>query len=250
MRRQYRKPPILEATFECHFESSESWSLASPASVFEYLKSDYPAEPTTVSAGNLEINTQEGTLSPSFRVLPQAQRYQFKSLDGLHLVRVGREALSVHELAPYPGWEVFRTRIIQALTAYIQTTKPTGVVRISIRYVNQINLGAGPIELTHYFNIPFETPEGLDFTVSSFFLRFEAVRPDGIKLIQSFASLPGETVSVILDLDLIRELPDVPAELVPGVTREVDSLRELEREAFESVITDKLRETFDADVTP
>jgi uncharacterized protein (TIGR04255 family) len=249
MRHQYRKPPILEATFDCHFEPSETWSLASPASLFERLKPDYPAEPTIVSAGNLEIKTQEGALSPSFTALPQVQRYQFTSLDRVHLVRVGRDALSVHEMAPYPGWEVFRTRIIQALIAYIETAKPTGVRRISLRYVNQISLGTEPIELSHYFTIPFETPEGLDFTVASFFLRFEAVRPDGIKLIQSFASLPGEIASVILDLDLIRELPDIPAELVPGVIREVDLLRDIEREAFESAITDKLREIFDADVT-
>ncbi len=249
MRRQYKKPPILEATFECHFEPSESWSLASPASLFDNLKSDYPAEPTIVAAGNLEVKTEEGIFSPSFRMLPQAQRYQFGSLDGRHLVRIGREVLSVHEMAPYPGWEVFRARIVQALIAYIEIAKPTGVGRIALRYINQINLGTGPIELSDYFSIPFEMPEGLDFTVSSFFLRFEAVRPDGIKLIQSFASLPGETVSVILDLDLIREKPDISAEFVSGAIREVDSLREIEREAFESVITDKLLETFDADAT-
>src|SRR6266498_3777579 len=102
MRRQYKKPPILEATFECHFEPSESWSLASPASLFDNLKSDYPAEPTIVAAGNLEVKTEEGIFSPSFRMLPQAQRYQFGSLDGRHLVRIGREVLSVHEMAPYP----------------------------------------------------------------------------------------------------------------------------------------------------
>ena len=167
MRRQYRKPPITEATFECHFEPSESWSLASPASLFEHLKPDYPAEPTIISAGNLEINAQEGVLSPSFRVLPQAQRYQFTSLDAQQLVRVGRDVLSVHVMAPYPGWEVFRKRIIRALTAYIEITKPAGVKRVSLRYVNQMKLGTGFIELSHYFSIPFETPEGLDFTVSS-----------------------------------------------------------------------------------
>jgi uncharacterized protein (TIGR04255 family) len=250
MRHQYKRPPIVEATFECHFEPSESWSLGSPASLFENLKPDYPAEPIIVSAGNLEVKAEEGVASPSFKLVPQAQRYQFASLDGQHLVRIGRDALSVHQLAPYPGWEAFRARIIQGVASYIEIAKPRRVGRISLRYVNQINLGTGPVELSHYFSIPFETPEGLDFTVSSFFLRFEAIRSDGIKLIQSFASLPGETVSVILDLDLIQEKPDISAEFAIGVMREVDSLREIEREAFESAITDKLRETFDANATP
>ena len=30
-------------------------------------------------------------------------------------------------MAPYPGWEVFRKRIIRALTAYIEIAKPAGV---------------------------------------------------------------------------------------------------------------------------
>lgn len=243
------KPPILEAVFDCHFEPSETWSLASPASLFERLKPDYPAEPTIVSAGNLEIKAEEGALTPSFTVLPQAQRYQFTSLDRVHLVRVGRDALSVHEMAPYPGWEVFRARIIQALTAYIETAKPATVGRVSLRYVNKIEMDTGIIEPSDYFTIPFETPEGLDFTVGSFFLRFEAARPDGIKLIQSFASLPGEAASVILDLDLIRESPDISSGLASSVIREVDLLRDIEREAFESAITDKLREIFDAEPT-
>jgi uncharacterized protein (TIGR04255 family) len=249
MRRQYRKPPILEATFECHFEPSGSWSLASPASLFEHLKTDYPAEPTIISAGNLEVTAQEGVLSPSFKILPQAQRYQFASLDGLHLVRTGREVLSVHVMAPYPGWPAFRARIVQALRVYIEIAKPTGVGRVSLRYVNQINLGTGPVELSDYFRIPFEPPEGLDFTISSFFLRFEAIRPDRRKLIQSFVSLPGETVAIILDLDLIREQFNGPADFDQSTLDEVDSLREIEREAFEAVITDKLREVFDADDT-
>lgn len=249
MARQYRKPPILEATFECHFEPSESWSLASPASLFEHLKTDYPAEPTIISAGNLEVIAQEGAGLPSFRVLPQAQRYQFASLDGLHLVRIGQQLLSVHVLAPYPGWLAFRARIVQALQAYIEITKPIGVGRVSLRYVNQINLGKEPAELSDYFRIPFEPPEGLDFTVSSFFLRFEAIRPDRRKLIQSFASLPGETVAVILDLDLIREQFNGHADFDQSIMHEVDSLREIEQEAFEALITDKLRETFDDDDT-
>jgi uncharacterized protein (TIGR04255 family) len=249
MRHQYKRPPILEATFECHFESSESWSLASPASLFDVLKLDYPAEPTILAAGNLEVQPQEGTSAASFRVLPQAQRYQFASLDGQHAIRIAPDVFSVHEIGPYAGWEFFRARIIQALTAYIEVTKPKSIKRISLRYVNQISFGTGPIELSDYFSIPFEMPEGLEFSVSSFFLRFEAVRPDGIKLIQSFANFPSETLTAILDLDVIRENPDIPAGSVRGILGEVDSLRDIEREAFESVITDKLREIFDADAT-
>lgn len=248
MRRVYRKPPIVEASFECIFEPSKTWSLASPVSLSEHLKSDYPAEPTTISSGNLELTTQEGAISPSFRMVPQAQRYQFSSLDGLHLVRASREVLSVHVLAPYPGWPTFRARIEQAMRYYIQAAEPTEVKRMSLRYVNRISLPTETVELSSYFNIPFETPEGLNFTISTFFLRFEAIRPDHTKLIQSFASLPGEAASIILDLDLIREQPYKITGFDQILLDEIDLLREIERQVFEAEITDKLRETFDADI--
>jgi uncharacterized protein (TIGR04255 family) len=249
MRRVYRKPPIVEATFECIFEPSKSWSLASPASLYEYLKADYPAEPTVISAGTLEVTTREGAITPSFRVPPETQRYQFATSDGLYLVRVSREVLSLHVLAPYPGWPTFRTRIEQALRSYIEVVKPEEAKRISLRYVNSIDLRKKLVEFPSYFNMPFQVPDGLDFAIESFFLRFEALRPDHTRLIQTFASMPGESVSVILDLDLIRERSYKSNDFNRTLLDEIDSLREIERDVFEETITDKLREIFDADVS-
>lgn len=249
MRRVYKNPPIAEASFECIFEPSETWNLASPASLYELLKTDYPAEPTIISGGNLELKTDENAITPSFRILPQAQRYQFATLDGLQLVRVSREVLSAHVLAPYPGWPIFRTSIEKALNSYIEVAHPAEIKRLSLRYVNQIKLGTAPIDFSSYFNMPFEPPEGLDFTISAFFLRFEAVRPDRTKMIESFANLPGETVSIILDIDIIREQSYRARDFKQSLLGEIDSLREIERDVFEAAITDKLREIFDADTS-
>ena len=138
---------------------------------------------------------------------------------------------------------------MEALAAYIAIAKPLGAKRIAVRYVNQIKLWAGNIELSDYFQVPLGAPDGLDFTISSFFVRYEAIRPDNIKLIQSFASVPSEIVTVILDLDVIREGSYRAPNLEQQLLHEVDSLREVEREAFEAAVTDKLREVFDADDT-
>lgn len=250
MRRTYIRPPVVETIFECILEPSESWGLIALATLSDALRANYPAEPTVISQGNLEFTAGDGGIASSFRMLPQSQRYQFVSADGLNLVRVSRESLSVHTLAPYSGWEIFRNTISQALIAYLDIVKPKEVKRVSLRYVNQVKLWTGNIELSEYFRVPLETPEGLDFTLSSFFLRYEAVRPDSVKLIQSFASVPGEVPAIILDLDVIRENSYKEPDLEQKLYGVIDSLREIEREVFEAAITDKLREVFDADNAP
>jgi uncharacterized protein (TIGR04255 family) len=243
---QYRRPPIVEATFECRFAASEGWTFASPSTIYNLVHPVYPSEPTIIANSNLELAADTGEVKASVRMLPQDQRFQFSTTDGHHLIRVGRDVISVHVMPPYPGWTEFRERIKAALDAYLQVVKPSSIERLSIRYVNRIELGTDPLDLNNYFRVPLEPPEGLGFSLTSFFLRLEGTRPDGVKLIQSFGSAPGDVVAIILDLDVIRDV-SAPAVLEDDLLATIDSLREVERSAFEASITDKLREIFDAD---
>lgn len=247
MAHQYRKPPILEATFECRFEPSARWGLSSLAELQERLKVDYPAEPVPVASSDLQLAAESGEVKASLRTQLQSQVFQFASADGTALVRAGREFVSVHVTGPYVGWSKFRDRIATALKNYINVAQPNKIQRYSIRYVNRVDLPPARMELTDYFRVPLEPPEGLGFSLSTFFLRLEATRADQTRLIQTFASVPADTVSIILDLDVMREDVDRSAVFDESLMRDVDNLREVERSAFEASITDKLREAFDAD---
>jgi uncharacterized protein (TIGR04255 family) len=247
MAHQYRKPPILEATFECRFEPSARWGLSSLAELQERLREEYPAEPAQLASSDLQLASEAGEFKASFRTQPQSQVFQFASTDGTALVRAGRELVSVHATGPYVGWRIFRDRIAGALQAYVEIAQPSIVQRYSIRYVNRIDLPPAILELTDYFRVPLGPPEGLGFSLSTFFLRLEAARPDQTRIIQTFASVPAETISIILDLDVVREAVNEPAVFSEQLMRRIDDLREIERDAFEASITDKLREVFDAD---
>ncbi|NMO50921.1 TIGR04255 family protein [Actinoplanes sp. TBRC 11911] len=246
-RREYLKPPILEATFAAHFMASEHWGFSTPSVLFDRLKETYAVEPKQISGSSFQIANDETEAEvAALRVVAQQPIYEFASKDSRRLIRVGRNDLTVHMLAPYEGWEGFRSDIKRALSAYIDVAAPAEVERIGIRYVNTIDLPPDPVELNDYFNISVDVPESLGFRVVNFFDRSESIIPENnIKLIQTFASKPGSTPAVLLDLDVIKEPADIPATAGEILTR-LDELRDLERMAFEAAITDHLREVFDA----
>jgi uncharacterized protein (TIGR04255 family) len=61
----------------------------------------------------------------------------------------------------------------------------------------------------------------------------------------SSASAPKDLLAFLLDIDLIREWPTEPL-AIEAVMKAVGDLRESERMLFESLITDRTREVFDA----
>jgi uncharacterized protein (TIGR04255 family) len=244
MRRQYDRPPIQEALCELKFEGA-TWAFGSPAALYERLQSEYPAEPVQVMASALRVSGDGG---PSLQVEQQEPRTRFASADGQRLVVAGRDTISVHVLTAYPGWEAFRDAIERAIGVYREVAQPESVSRIGIRYINRIQIDQPTVDLEDYFVHPPNSPDELDLGIGSFFMRIDCTSPDEpIRLVQTFGSADSSpsVVAFILDLDTIREWIESPlaiAEALPAV----DSLRDFERTAFESLITDKLRAVFDA----
>ena len=70
---------------------------------------------------------------------------------------------------------------------------------------------------------------------------------DGTRLVLIHGSIspPSDDVGFLLDIDVIWETADHLTQ--SESLQRVDVLRDLERKVFETVITDKAREIFDAD---
>jgi uncharacterized protein (TIGR04255 family) len=248
-RRQYKHPPIEEAVCEFRFAGEREWDpLATPAKLRERLARSYPGKVKVqnVLSAKPAKDVQPG---PALEMTPGPTRLRFPSEDGKRLVSVAAQLLGVHVLLPYSGWEDFRARIEEALTAYIDVCQPQTFTRVGLRYINRITLkGEDTVPLGDYFRILPTQPEELPSIVSAFVHRAEHLYDDGTKLVLTFASLPPpppEKNTFLLDLDLIQE----PAEPRPitATLATVDDLRQRERIVFEALITDKLRATFDAE---
>ena len=252
-RRRYKNPPIEEALCEFKFEPSVEWDFTIPGKLHTRLLKDYPGKPQQqeLLEFGLEIaDSQPASVSHSKKF----GRVQLITEDGKRIVGVGSDVLSIHMLRPYQnprqpdqsGWDEFYPRLEKALNSYWEVAEPKGVNQIGIRYINRIVIHS-PFDIEEYLRCSPREIEGLPDNIRGFFSRIEYIYDDETNLALSQGSIdaPSGDIALLLDLDVIWK----PAQAVTQEDSMVktQALRNLEREAFESVITDKARELFDAD---
>ena len=204
----------------------------------------------------MELKAQGGR-PPNLQYNEALASVQLVTKAGKRMVGVGPGVLSVHMLHPYQdpnkaeesGWAEFHPRIETALDAYWKVAAPDGVTRIGIRYINKIVIPQKTVEVSNYLTCALPEASGLPDSLSlkHFMSRVEYAYQDGVRLVmsQGLIEAPSDHVGFLLDLDVIWEgaTPLVCDEAL----KKASELRTLEREAFETVITDKTRELFDAD---
>lgn len=168
--------------------------------------------------------------------------------DAKRLISIAPNMLSVHVLRPYEGWVRFQPRTASAVAAYKDVVGVETVQRLGLRYVNRIVIPTPAVDLDEYFTCAPRSPEGLPDRMASLLSRVEYVYDDGKKLIVTFATIeatPG-TCAFLLDLDGVWEGQGIGVDVVLPI---LDDLHERIGSAFETLITDKTREVFDASGT-
>lgn len=239
-RRTYRNPPIQEALCEFRFAGGASWNVTLQARFVQEFQQEFGGrvEEQTVYAAALLL----GHAPPGLVTGPKAQQLRFIPDDENAPVIVGENTLSVHALAPYPGWDAFRPRIERALEVYLRIAQPSGITRIGVRYINRFEVPTA--------SRPSEFLGDAPDTAGS--LRAHTHRDEhqldqnDLLIVMSASALEGDRRALVLDLDLIHEWPD-PAEAGLSAMGTVDRLHEREGVEFERQITDTARGVFDGD---
>jgi len=242
----YDNPPIQEALVEFRFAPGQEWDPTFDGKMHshERIKLVYTGKPRQQKM--VEAQFQATADQPaSFAVREGPGRTQLLTEDGTRLLSLAPDVLTVHELAPYSGWESFRPRIKAALEAYQDIAAPESVVRITVRYINAIEIPLSQLDLSAYFKCSPPHLEELPSTMGGFMNRAEYVDENGIKLLLSFATIeaPKGSSGFILDLDFSWE--GTPISLTEAMSI-VDDLHDREGRAFESAITHETRRIFNA----
>ncbi len=246
-RRQYKTPPITEALCAFHFSPDEEWNVISPALFYEKVKAAYGGKPREQKLINIEPNPKEAQGSAAM-ALNEITRVQFVTPDEKKILGIYQNHLSVSVTRPYPGWEVFRPTIEQGLSAYEEVCKPKGLTRIGLRYINQLEIDGRVTDILACFNSVPPSLVGANSHIENFTSRYEYLYEDEpIRVAIGFARVVAQAgkVSALLDIDLVWQSPgDVL--LLKNAMAKVDDMRERERVIFESLITDRARQIFDA----
>ncbi len=191
--------------------------------------------------------------------------HRFLQRDRLMSVSISRDAVTL-ETTAYPGWESFSRLFVSMVGAIQETSRPAGVMRIGLRFIDEVRLPEPPAD-----------PQGWrgwidDRLVGPFLLSDGARGPSAGTIVLQFGTAPGhltvlraapvasgravqeegplrapfrtaDTAYFLLDTD--ASWAD-PSRLVPefGVAHISQTLEDLHgpcHTLFESVITDRLR---------
>lgn len=131
-RRTYPNPPIIEAVVEFRFP-------ATPANVVETLRQRLQAvyeEVHTQDRIEAQLAFDAQSVMTSTRRSPH--RTILKSALGTRMLTCANEALGVHVLRPYPGWENFIEQISEAVEALPSEVHLGRLDSIGVRYVNHM----------------------------------------------------------------------------------------------------------------
>ena len=181
----------------------------------------------------------------------QVRGYIFKSSDEKRCVQLRRDGFTFNLLKPdpmaeWPGWNVLRDEAQRVWDQYIMVTNTAEIKRLAVRYINQIVIPGGEIELLDYFTEPPRIPVGLPQRLNRYFSRIEINNSDPEAFIiitqapapQEYQNQPTFT----LDIDVIRE-QRMPLDSF-DLWSTLDRFRELKNTVFEASLHPRAKNLF------
>ncbi len=243
--RNYPKAPITEALIDLRVGYGPGMSLEMLKKFGAEIRGEYPNE------GTRDLFQSHITLDPSAPATRSSRStigYIFHSADRKQAVQARMDGFTFSRFPPYQDWHhlVDETRRLWGL--FVRVVQPTAVLRVAVRYINQIDLPLkdGTLRFEDYLRT--FPASGLDENVEleQFLVRLVMPQKDiAARLTLTEALLPpqGSYIGVILDIDLSRE--NVALDVRSGEIWDILELfRERKNRYFEASITDASRELF------
>lgn len=253
----YSNDPLRWAAAEVRFPLLEELSSPGPSSVFrEAIAARFPVHEQAT-----EVSLSIGVAGQNAQ---QIVKHRFVARDRLMLATVARDSM-VLETSDYQGWDAFKEVFGELLQALFTTHPPAGVLRVGLRYIDEIrvpdeirDLGDWTPWLQPWLTTPLTVR---DEVASALNLALQYGEPPGFSTV--FRAIPfseGRTVQEEGPLRMPRATPAGPYFLfdsdsswsdpdrtVPefDVGRVIEIADELHRpcvELFEGAISDRLRD--------
>lgn len=233
---KYSRAPITEAVIEIRVLGRDDGSLND----FLSLQRD---EPDFTERKDVQYATAAFALGEkiSYEGSGKHVGYQFWSSDKKRVFQARLDGFNFSRLAPYDSWETFISEAQRIWRRYRAVALPKAIERVSVRYINRLDLPA-PADLKQYLRTGPEIAPDLPQELGNWVLHLEI--PYGeMLLVLNEAALPSVvpgTVAVLLDIDLVMT-NRVPQDET-GLWDLFETLRHRKNEIFERSITKELRE--------
>lgn len=246
MTKKYKNSPLTEVVAEFNFIPSSPWNITIPGLLYEKIKANFPD--IKQRDGLIQIFTppeNSGKLgtAPKFDAV---ELVQFWNKSKKLLVQSGKDILTINALAPYPTWENFYPQVIEIFKAFCKLSKPKGLSRASLRYINTIQITSKTFTLEDIFQFNISRPKNLNHEPRYYntHIEFNLNERDVLsqKIIQGFA-LNQKSKAIILDLEFIMN--QFNGLQIREIENWLEAGHKIVNDTFENTVTEKLKETFE-----
>ncbi len=244
----YPNPPIKEALIDIKIDPLSASELAALESLYDRVRGDYPVKKARNRwESAVEFKDDKLVSSDSRDCGPDG--FLFISQDEKQVVQYRLDGFMFNRLAPYPrqGWPVIQGEARKLWEHYLGVVRLQRIVRIGLRYINQINIPAPDqqFELEDYFTEPPRIPKDIPQKFEHFLVRLVIPWSVGAKAVITQTRVPSPTpdmMSFILDIDVLTENPGSLD--TASVWNMLERFREFKNTIFESSLTPKTKELF------
>jgi uncharacterized protein (TIGR04255 family) len=156
----YPNPTIVEAVCQVDFEPppDSGWQIGRPAEFLRLVSAEYPyIEPIPGPVVTISVG-QAGEM-PQF--LPRASALKLSVDTKTRYIAIGDKHFAFGHVAPYPGWNVFRTHLLGGWTKFVDVAKISQITRASLRYINVIPRTAEHPLISDWLKSTDTVPEAL-----------------------------------------------------------------------------------------
>lgn len=238
-RPHYSKAPITEAIIDLRVTLPEGTKVAQMEQCGANEAGPYPTRKNiTTAITRMELGERFSTSATTDHV-----GFAFTSADTKQVFQVRLDGFAMIRLAPYDTWEPFRDEARRLWDSYRASARPVKVQRMAVRYVNRLDLPLPLADFKEYLRTLPEVSSDLPQLLAGFFMQLNIPQEDirsTLLLNQTIMGPPRpDVISVVLDLDLFREV-ELPTQ-EEEIWRLFEDLHDRKNQIFEACITDSLR---------
>lgn len=237
--------PIIEALLDIRVEPSKNINLEKLESAFGFIKDRFPTKRQSLTYYTGLERSLSGDLTP-IQPSKEVNGFHFTAQDGRKIAQFRLDGFTFNKLKPYKNWNEFRDEGEKLWNLYFEIAKPIKIIRIALRYINQIEIPLPVKDFEEYIlTLPKLAPK-LPQTVSNYFLRFTISNTniEATAIITQTMKNPtsAEKLPIILDIDAFKL--QTYSENKQQMWDEFEKLRIFKNDIFFDSLTNRTTELF------
>jgi uncharacterized protein (TIGR04255 family) len=179
--------------------------------------------------------------------LNEEDGYRRSTSDQTELLVLWHSSLTVSQLAPYPGWDIFYDRFVRDWKIWKRVLGFREIERIGVRYINRIDIpfSDNTLRIEDYLNVYPEVPDIIDEMEGYAVQTLSSIKDIGCKVTMNSAAVPSPILdhrSFVIDQDIVKK--DNPPQKDSDIYELLNKIRIKKNAIFEACINDRVREFF------